>query len=192
MGTRSAQIAASDPSGWEAYWSGWKPGDPASADFAESDAFRGYLEDRSTAISAMTDTRIAQLAQVIADGLAAGSSTDEVAAGLAAILGDSAAAEVVARTETLYAVSQAALARYAEEGVRRVDWLVSPSDACEACMDNGTAGSVPRGETFPSGSISPPEHPNCRCALMPAETASGFDLTEGLPNQAVPDDEGES
>jgi cell division septum initiation protein DivIVA len=37
------------------------------------------------------------------------------------------------------------------------------------CDDNALAGSVPRGEPFPTGHTAPPLHATCRCMVVPAE-----------------------
>ena len=47
-------------------------------------------------------------------------------------------------------------------------WLVEDLDGpCPDCDDNTLAGSIPRGEPFPTGQIYPPAHPGCRCLLIP-------------------------
>ncbi len=51
-----------------------------------------------------------------------------------------------------------------------IAWRVDPStDACPDCADNALAGSLPRGEQFPTGHPHPPAHPGCRCLIVPAE-----------------------
>ena len=39
---------------------------------------------------------------------------------------------------------------------------------CPDCDDNSLAGSVPKGEPFPTGDLHPPAHPGCRCIAVPA------------------------
>jgi hypothetical protein len=48
-----------------------------------------------------------------------------------------------------------------------VAWTVDPDGPPSPdCEDNGLAGAVPSGEAFPSGHVSPPMHPGCRCLLL--------------------------
>lgn len=51
-----------------------------------------------------------------------------------------------------------------------VVWAVDPDGPPSPdCEDNGLAGAVPAGDTFPSGHVSPPMHPGCRCLLLRAD-----------------------
>jgi hypothetical protein len=50
-----------------------------------------------------------------------------------------------------------------------VEWQVDPDGPPSPdCEDNALAGAVTVGDTFPSGHLSPPMHPGCRCLLLPA------------------------
>ncbi len=52
----------------------------------------------------------------------------------------------------------------------KVRWVVSDGDTPSPdCDDNALAGSVPRGEPFPTGHTAPPLHATCRCMVVPAE-----------------------
>lgn len=49
-------------------------------------------------------------------------------------------------------------------------WLVDPaSPPCPDADDNALAGRVPAGESFPTGHLSPPAHPGCRCRIARAD-----------------------
>jgi DivIVA domain-containing protein len=49
-----------------------------------------------------------------------------------------------------------------------VEWTPDPShQACPDCDDNRLAGSVAAGVEFPTGHLSTPAHPGCRCMLIP-------------------------
>jgi hypothetical protein len=51
-----------------------------------------------------------------------------------------------------------------------VTWEVDPDGPPSPdCEDNGLAGPVASGEAFPSGHVSPPMHPGCRCLLLRAD-----------------------
>lgn len=79
-------------------------------------------------------------------------------------------AELIAMTEIASANSLGALAGYEEAqrtGVKLgKSWLIL-EDACEICHENEDAGIIELDETFPSGDLAPPAHPNCRCVLVP-------------------------
>lgn len=40
-------------------------------------------------------------------------------------------------------------------------------EVCADCDDNRLAGAVAAGQPFPTGQVSPPAHPACRCMLVP-------------------------
>ena len=49
-------------------------------------------------------------------------------------------------------------------------WVVDPAGPPSPdCEDNGLAGPVTRGDAFPSGHLTPPMHPGCRCLLVPTD-----------------------
>ena len=51
---------------------------------------------------------------------------------------------------------------------RAVAWVVDPAGPPSPdCEDNALAGAVTSGDAFPSGHLSPPMHPGCRCLLVP-------------------------
>lgn len=89
-------------------------------------------------------------------------------------------AERVARSETIWSYNEGARNAYRDEGIARMQWLVTRDDlTCEDCLalndlqvgiDDefvaaGEAG--PLGMAAPWGIDHPPLHPSCRCALMP-------------------------
>jgi hypothetical protein len=51
-----------------------------------------------------------------------------------------------------------------------VAWVVDPAGPPSPdCEDNALAGAVTAGDAFPSGHLSPPMHPGCRCLLVPVD-----------------------
>lgn len=78
-------------------------------------------------------------------------------------------ADMIARTETAKADSQGALIGYIQSGlVAGKVWLTAHddkvSDECVLCEEAGVIGL---NEEFPTGEQAPPNHPNCRCAILP-------------------------
>ena len=52
----------------------------------------------------------------------------------------------------------------------RVTWEVDPDGPPSPdCEDNALGGPVTIGDAFPSGHVTPPMHPGCRCLLVPVE-----------------------
>jgi DivIVA domain-containing protein len=51
-----------------------------------------------------------------------------------------------------------------------VEWVVDPAGPPSPdCEDNALGGPTIAGDPFPSGHLSPPMHPGCRCLLVPAD-----------------------
>jgi hypothetical protein len=49
-------------------------------------------------------------------------------------------------------------------------WVVDPhGPPSPDCEDNALAGPVSTGDAFPSGHVTPPMHPGCRCLLVPVD-----------------------
>lgn len=76
--------------------------------------------------------------------------------------------DLIARTETASAYSKGSLLAFEESGVvRAVEWLATLDDQtspeCEAL--HGTRAKL--GDAFADGTLHPPRHPNCRCAIIP-------------------------
>ncbi len=50
-------------------------------------------------------------------------------------------------------------------------WIVEDLDGpCPDCDDDALAGTLPKGEAFPTGQLHPPAHSGCRCLLVPVVT----------------------
>ena len=77
-------------------------------------------------------------------------------------------AEMIARTETNDALSQASMDKMREMGIDGKEWLTG--DPCEICAACEAEGVVPREfEYIHNGDdpTRPPAHPNCNCSLAP-------------------------
>lgn len=109
-----------------------------------------------------------RLEQIAAALAASNGDATQLEADLRALLADEAWAELVALTETVRAMQEASQHVYRRTGAHRVRWVIADSAACPACKLNAAAGPHPLGTPFPSGALAPPDHPRCRCALIPA------------------------
>ncbi len=76
--------------------------------------------------------------------------------------------EMIARTETANALGEAFMERGRELGITGKEWVTAGDDRVTTpCLDNEAEGPIPIEQSFPSGAMHPPEHPNCRCATAP-------------------------
>jgi hypothetical protein len=119
----------------------------------------------STWLNQVTQTRIQQIAAI----LAAGGTAAALTAAIAAMLGSAPAALMIAITEVTRAMNAAALEAYRKAGVNKVRWVTRSAHPCPICLANEAAGGRHLGEPFPSGDTAPPAHPNCQCVLIPAD-----------------------
>lgn len=91
-----------------------------------------------------------------------------IAAAIAVILASTASAAMIAQTEITRAMAAGAAEVYRLAGIQMVEWVTAEdAHVCEFCDANEAAGPQFLGQTFPSGAIAPPQHPRCRCALVP-------------------------
>ena len=116
-------------------------------------------------------TRLRYLETVLATAQPGTTTAGELAAEITAELASEPLALRLTLTETTWAVNQAALAVYGVAGATTVAWITeSDAKVCPACTANDDEGFMPIGVPFQSGARCPPQHPNCRCALIPGRT----------------------
>ena len=85
------------------------------------------------------------------------------------ILADRPRAARIAETEVARAVAQGAKQVYDRSHVGYVRWVTAhDARVCILCEMNERQGPVPWGTAFSSGLLMPPQHPYCRCALVPS------------------------
>ena len=183
-------------------WANWTPGNlPAALLVNPPAGLAKRLADRQILITGVNETTVNRIGGVLAEGLAAGISPQDVATGVAGELIDSRTdwastleerlkqidddvkrAEVIARTEMGRAVFDEKAERYEEMGVEQVQWItVSPCDEC-AEIDQEIVGI---GESFSNGWTSVDDsHPNCNCTIAPV--IEGLDIN--IPTYANLDD----
>ena len=74
--------------------------------------------------------------------------------------------KVIAQTEGRYATSEARAAAADERKDEFKRWITSPDERlCEVCDGNENDGVIPINESFSSGHMHTPAHPNCRCTV---------------------------
>jgi DivIVA domain-containing protein len=139
------------------------PSDPSEADIGASVA--------SALASAVVEPLRARLDRQLTGGGDGDGPPDD-----AAQLGESISAayrqwraqelEPLARHHAADAFGRGAYAGYSAGTALR--WVVDDETPCPDCDDNALAGSVAKGEPYPTGQAHPPAHPGCRCLLVPA------------------------
>jgi len=70
-------------------------------------------------------------------------------------------AVMIARTETASALSSASIDTMKDMGISGKQWIWPGTSDCDICSENEAAGVIPVDDTFPSGDMAPPAHPNC-------------------------------
>lgn len=78
-------------------------------------------------------------------------------------------ARMIARTEIARADSEGALIGWAQSGVvNGKSWLTVGDDkVSKPCLHNQGVGVVALDWDYGDGVLAPPQHPNCRCAVLP-------------------------
>jgi len=118
-----------------------------------------------TWITEIVQTRLDRIARILSLGLSRAETEREIGD----MLGNEQSAEMIAQTEVTRAVSAGAHQVYRANGIYNVRWQTEDdAKVCPVCMANEAAGPRFYGNPFPSGAIAPPQHPMCRCALLPA------------------------
>lgn len=144
----------------------------------------GELEDNADAKWAINESTRTMVNDLVTRAIDEGWSNDRLAQEIG---GDEAfsdsRAEMIARTETAMADVQGNLVAYqaaAEGGIDLMkEWLTAEDDlVSDDCQLNADAGPIPLDDAFPSGASAPPEHPNCRCDLLPVRLASDPDAAD--------------
>lgn len=157
-------------------WSQWTPGDhAAAAELAGLDGGAGLqalLDSAGVMIKSIQDTRLEQLAGVLADGARAGDSVDAIAGKISDLLDDPTRAELIANTELARAVTTSTLDTYRQNGIDQFNVLVY--GPCPVCEDQEAANPHDLDED------APPYHPGCRCAAAPVTSSSSESSTEEI------------
>lgn len=118
-------------------------------------------------VTNVSDSTKRMLAASIANGIEDGLSISDIADKLEANFAFSEErARLIARTEVATADGAGNMAGYVAGGVKKKEWLAE-ANACDICKANEAAGAIPLSQIFPSGDITRPAHPNCRCDVVP-------------------------
>jgi len=155
-------------------WSAWAPGDGLAALKVADGGLADLLSQAGITVKGLTDTTIRQIGDMIGAGLQAGDNVDTIAGSMWGLLGgDTYRSLMIAQTEVARAMTAATADVYAQNGVRRWDWMTT-SGACTACLDRESRNP------HDLASEKPPGHPMCRCAMAPASADIGGPLGQPM------------
>lgn len=152
-----------------------RAGIPVPVSLRLAGAMLAWLEGPALPVRRGIVTTLLDLMARVLEQQAAGKLTQaEAAVKLRGILGSGSRSARIAMTEISRAASAAAYEVYQAAGVTLASWVIAPDGACAICQGNAAAGPVPLGSPFPGGERMPPQHPGCRCAVMPASGRPGL------------------
>jgi 8-oxo-dGTP pyrophosphatase MutT (NUDIX family) len=141
-------------------WDSWSPGDTLAA--AKAQDLSRVLADLDVTVQGIVDAALDRIGNRIAEGLAAGESSDAIARSLVDAAGGRDRADLITHTEVARAQTSGAFDTYRAAGVQQYDLLVSDG-ACDICT--GIAAAGPYDMDDDTGQV--PIHPRCRCADSP-------------------------
>lgn len=132
----------------------------------------------ATMVTKINETTRQELARVLTKGTQAGDSVARIARNIRKeVVGWSdirigtkvrGRAFMIANTELNEAMSEASQQTYDRLGIAGKSWSTVGDDrVSDDCLDNEGAGIIPMGASFPGGVMHPPQHPDCRCSLVP-------------------------
>ena len=134
-----------------------------------------WAEKRSaTLVTGMDEETKKRLAHTISEGIKNKRGVPGLARDIKGTFADMTKhrSELIARTETANALSEASLDTMEEMGIEGKQWITAGDDrVSEDCEANENEGVIPAGQSFSGGTMAPPQHPDCRCTVAPARLA---------------------
>ena len=146
-------------------WDNWTPGDEVTAALVRPPkALQRLLDAAGVRIRGLEKETYNEIGSSLGESIALGLSGSRAARLIQDRVQSASRALTIAITETNRVTSYAAMQTYKEYGLEKQEWQASsPCDKC--AMNEGAVVEI--GSPFPSGVTQPPQHPHCRCALLP-------------------------
>jgi SPP1 gp7 family putative phage head morphogenesis protein len=146
-------------------WDNWTPGDEVAAALVKPPgALERLLNAGKARIRGLEKETYNEIGSALGESIALGLSSRQASRLIQDHVQSASRALTIAITETNRVASYAAMETYKEFGLEKHEWL--PINPCDVCaLNDGAVVNI--GSPFPSGVIQPPQHPNCRCALIP-------------------------
>jgi SPP1 gp7 family putative phage head morphogenesis protein len=169
IGAVSADAAAEHLGSIAADMGDWEPGASSVArelagNLGAGDGLSDLLRQADVKIKSIAETRLNDLAKVLADGAERGLSQDEMADAIKGMLSDPSRARMIVATELARAANNAAAWAYRLHAVELLRFSTAEdAKVCPECDAAEALGARPL-DDLPS----PPLHPFCRCAITVA------------------------
>jgi SPP1 gp7 family putative phage head morphogenesis protein len=146
-------------------WDNWTPGDEVTAALVRPpDALQRLIEAGGSRIRGLEKETYNEIGSALGESIALGLSSRQASRLIQDHVQSASRALTIAITETNRVSSYAAMETYKHFGLEQQEWL--PMNPCDICaLNDGAVVNI--GSPFPSGVTQPPQHPNCRCALIP-------------------------
>ena len=146
-------------------WDNWTPGDEVTAALVRPpSALQRLIEAGGSRIRGLEKETYNEIGSALGESIALGLTSNQAAKLIQGHVQSASRALTIAITETNRVSSYAAMETYKEFGLEQQEWL--PINPCDICaLNDGAVVNI--GSPFPSGVTQPPQHPNCRCALIP-------------------------
>ena len=139
-------------------------GPPIEKAVAWSKTYAGKL------VKAIDEETRLRLANVVSDGIKNKRGVPGISRDLRKSFTDMSKvrADMIARTETAQALGEGFLDSAKKLGVQGKSWVTAgDGNVSDECFANEKQGPIPLNQAFISGAMTPPQHPNCRCAVVP-------------------------
>jgi SPP1 gp7 family putative phage head morphogenesis protein len=169
-------------------WDNWTPGDEVAAALVKPPgALERLLNAGKARIRGLEKETYNEIGSALGESIALGLSSRQASRLIQDHVQSASRALTIAITETNRVASYAAMETYKEFGLEKHEWL--PINPCDVCaLNDGAVVNI--GSPFPSGVIQPPQHPNCRCALIPvipdmSETPNENGVVDIAPDMAT-------
>jgi uncharacterized protein with gpF-like domain len=121
-------------------------------------------------VTEMAEETKRKLAKVISDGIKNKRGIPGLARDIRGQIGQMTKyrSELIAKTETANALGEAFTDRGNAMGITGKRWVTIGDDkVSDGCLENEAARDIPFNQAFPSGDMTPPRFPGCRCAAAP-------------------------
>jgi SPP1 gp7 family putative phage head morphogenesis protein len=158
------EISKADDDGF-VDWKNWRPGDKATALILQQpDGFKKLLASQGLTFKDFSNKTLFDIGDALAGAIELGLSPQRAAKQIQQHVANPARALSIAITEQNRAMSYATVNRFQDAGLEKMEWEVS--SPCAVCAQNANQ-VVTIGQSFKSGVTQPPQHPHCRCVLLP-------------------------
>ena len=158
------EISKADDDGF-VDWKNWRPGDKATALILQQPGgFKKLLASQGLTFKDFSNKTLFDIGDALAGAIELGLSPQRAAKQIQQHVANPARALSIAITEQNRAMSYATVNRFQDAGLEKMEWEVS--SPCAVCAQNANQ-VVTIGQTFKSGVTQPPQHPHCRCVLLP-------------------------